>query len=423
MAEAWREQLQEWLMALHFGELFSEFLASLTLLAGSLAFSLILFWISRLLLKTLLAKRIEKSRNKWDDKLLKRRVFHRLTLLIPAITMAVASALVGELQDIVQRGFFIWITAILLMTLCSILDAADDIYRQYDVSRHKPIKGYLQVVKIVLYVIAGIIIVSFLINRSPVLLLSGIGALSAVLMVVFKDSLLGLVAGIQLTANDMVRIGDWVEMPKYAADGDVIDITLHTIKISNWDRTITTIPAYAMISDSFKNWRGMSEAGGRRIKRAIRIDMNSIRFCNPEMLTRFKKIRYISDYLEKKEQEIEQYNAANGYDADQPVNGRHLTNIGTFRAYVLAYLSNHPDIRQDFTLIVRQLEPGDNGLPLEIYCFTNTTVWARYEAIQSDIFDHLLSILPLFDLRVFQQPAGTDLAGLQSPDTTSGMAL
>ncbi len=414
MAEVWQEKLQEWLKTLHFGELASTFLAGLTLLAGSLAFSLILFWISRLLLKTFLAKRIEKSRNKWDDKLLKRRVFHRLTLLIPAITMAVASALAGDLQDVIQRIFFIWITVILLLVLCSILDAADDIYRQYDVSRHKPIKGYLQVVKIVLYVIAGIIIVSFLVNRSPVLLLSGIGALSAVLMVVFKDSLLGLVAGIQLTANDMVRIGDWVEMPKYAADGDVIDITLHTIKISNWDRTITTIPAYAMISDSFKNWRGMSEAGGRRIKRAIRIDMNSIRFCNPDMLARFRKIRHIAAYLEKKEQEIAQHNAANGFNPDQPVNGRHLTNIGTFRAYVLAYLRYHPDIRQDFTLIVRQLEPGDNGIPLEIYCFTNTTAWARYEDIQADIFDHLLSILPQFELRVFQQPAGADLAVLHS---------
>lgn len=404
-----RKQLETWLQDMQVAEAASKQAAGLLVFLAALVLSLIVFWIARFILNSFLGKRIRKSRNKWDDKLLNRRVFHRLTLLIPAITLVVASGLTGDFQTFVQKALFIWITAIILMVLCSVLDAADDIYRQYDISRHKPIKGYLQVIKIVLYIIAGIIIVSILIERSPVLLLSGIGALSAVLMLIFRDTLLGLVAGVQLTANDMVRIGDWIEMPKYGADGDVIDISLHTVKVSNWDRTITTIPTYAMISDSFKNWRGMSDSGGRRIKRSLHLDMNSIRFCDEAMLEKLSGIRYISAYLEKKTQEITAYNKTHGYAPDQPVNGRHLTNIGTFRAYVLAYLRNHADIRQDFTLIVRQLAPTEKGLPLEIYCFTATTAWDHYEAIQSDIFDHLLSIVQEFDLRVFQEPSGMDI--------------
>ncbi|MNJ40449.1 Miniconductance mechanosensitive channel YbdG [compost metagenome] len=256
--------------------------------------------------------------------------------------------------------------------------------------------------------IGGILVISNLIGQSPVILLSGIGALSAVTMLVFKDSILGLVAGIQLTSNDMLRVGDWIEMPKYEADGSITDISLNTVKIQNWDKTITTIPTYAMISDSFKNWRGMQISGGRRIKRSIYIDTSSISFCTPEMIQEFKKIHYLKDYITAKEQEIDEYNVRHEIDRTSLVNGRALTNIGVFRAYIQRYLENHPGVHKDMTLMVRQLAPQETGLPIEIYVFANSTEWAIYEGIQSDIFDHILAIAPSFELRLFQNPTGHD---------------
>jgi miniconductance mechanosensitive channel len=234
-------------------------------------------------------------------------------------------------------------------------------------------------------------------------------------MLVFKDTILGFVASVQLLRNDMVRRGDWIEVPKFGADGDVIDITVATVKVQNWDKTISMVPTYALISESFKNWRGMSESGGRRIKRAIHIDMNSIELCTPKMLDRFERMELITDYVRERRKEIDEHNRKHGVDSNEHVNGRHMTNVGTFRAYVVAYLKQNPKVRQDMTFIVRQLPPEATGLPIEIYVFSSDQVWANYEAIQADIFDHLLAVLPEFGLRVYQYPGGADLRGAAGP--------
>jgi miniconductance mechanosensitive channel len=263
-------------------------------------------------------------------------------------------------------------------------------------------------------IVGGLLVIAALLDRSPVILLSGFGAMTAVLLLVFKDTLLSLVASVQLTAQDMVRVGDWIEVPQFGADGDVVDVELHTIKVQNWDKTITTIPTHRLISDSFKNWRGMSASGGRRIKRALHIDASSIHFLSEEEIQRYRRFRMLREYLAGKEGELAEYNSqvesADLAEPDRLVNYRRLTNIGTFRAYAWRYLRQHPRIRQDMTLLVRQLSPGPQGVPIELYCFTNTTAWNEYEDIQADIFDHLLAIVPEFGLRLFQQPAGSEFA-------------
>jgi len=303
---------------------------------------------------------------------------------------------------------------IMMLVLDSLLNTVEDIYQTFRASKEIPIKGFIQVLKLVLYFVAAIFVISILLNKTPVYLLSGIGALAAVMLLVFKDSILGFVAGIQLAANRMVSVGDWIEMPKYGADGDVLEVALTTVKVQNWDKTITTIPTYALISESFKNWRGMSESGGRRIKRSVNIDMSSIRFCDGEMLERFGKIQYISEYIETKKHELEEFNQATKVDNASLVNGRRMTNIGTFRAYVKAYLQNHPMINKDMTFLIRQLPPTEYGLPIEIYVFSKDKVWANYEAIQADIFDHILAVVPEFDLHVYQNPTGADFRVLNS---------
>jgi miniconductance mechanosensitive channel len=292
------------------------------------------------------------------------------------------------------------------------LSALNEIYSANPENRHRPIKGYLQVVKIVLYLLAGLSIFAILLDRSPWVFVSGIGALSAVLLLIFKDTILSLVASIQITSNDMVHVGDWVEMPKYGADGDVIDVALHTVKVQNWDKTITTIPTHALIADSFKNWRGMSLSGGRRIKRSLFIDVNTIRFLEPEEIERFERWSRLRDYIGAKRRELEEYNSKSGRDPELRADVRNLTNIGTLRAYIYAYLRASSHIHDGMTLLVRQLQPGPEGLPIELYCFTNDTDWNAYEDIQSDIFDHILAIVPEFDLRVFQNPTGADLTQL-----------
>ena len=294
------------------------------------------------------------------------------------------------------------------------INTVEEIYQSFRASKQIPIKGFIQITKIALYFFTTVFVVSILLNKTPLFLLSGIGALTAVLMLVFKDAILGFVAGIQLSANSMVAHGDWIEMPKYGADGDVLEVTLTTVKVQNWDKTITTIPTYALISESFKNWRGMQQSGGRRIKRAVNIDMNSIRFCDEEMLGRFGKIQYISEYIDTKKAELEAFNSAENVDNASLANGRRMTNVGTFRAYVQAYLLNHPMINKDMTFLVRQLKPTEFGLPIEIYVFSKDQVWANYEAIQADIFDHILAVLPEFDLRVYQNPTGSDFSALAS---------
>lgn len=355
---------------------------------------------------------ITNNKFKWDDMLLERKVFHRLSHIVPAIIIYYFSSTFPDFQHLIEKGAITYLIIVGLMVVNSFLNAFNDIYQTFEISKIKPVKGYIQVAKIIIFTIGGIIVIANLMGESPFILLSGIGALSAVLLLVFKDSLLGLVAGIQLAANDMVRVGDWIEMPKYEADGDIIDISLNTVKVQNWDKTITMIPSYALISDSFKNWRGMQASGGRRIKRSLFIDTNSITFCTEEMIEKFKNIHYLSTYITNKESEIAEFNKKNEINRNNRVNGRALTNIGVFRAYISHYLQNHPGINQKMTLMVRQLAPSEHGLPLEIYAFTNDIRWDVYESIQSDIFDHLFAVAPEFELRVFQNPSGNDFRNL-----------
>ena len=355
---------------------------------------------------------VKNNKYQWDDMLLERKVFHKLSHIGPAIILYYFSSTFPATQNLLKESAITYLIVVGLMVMNSLLNAINDIYQTYEISKIKPIKGYIQVVKIIVITLGVILFIANLMGESPIILLSGFGALSAVFMLVFKDSLLGLVAGIQLASNDMVRLGDWIEMPKYGADGDIIDISLNTVKVQNFDKTITTIPSYALISDFFINWRGMQTSGGRRIKRSLFIDTNSISFCSDEMIEKFKKIHYLTDYIIDREYEIEEYNTRNDINRSNPVNGRALTNIGIFRAYISNYLQNHPGINLDMTLLVRQLAPSEHGVPLEIYAFTNDVRWAVYESIQSDIFDHLFAVAPEFELRLFQNPTGNDLKGI-----------
>jgi len=301
------------------------------------------------------------------------------------------------------------------MAISKGLDYVDELYRRRPEAKARPIKGYIQVLKIIVYCAAAILGIAVLIEQSPLLLLSGLGAMAAVLLLVFKDTILSLVASVQLTSNDMLRVGDWIEMPGMNADGDVIDIALHTVKVQNFDKTITTIPTHKMISESYRNWRGMKNAGGRRIKRALPLDQNSVRFLSAEEVEGLRRFRLLEKYLAGKDRELSEWNAREAGGDINPVNARRITNVGTFRAYVIAYLRAHERLAtKGFTLLVRQLDPTPQGLPLEIYCFTSTTDWGEYEAIQADVFDHLIAILPEFGLRLFQQPSGMDLQGLRS---------
>ena len=371
-------------------------------------------WIAKRVLLRLVRHAVKKSKTKWDDILVKREVFTRLSHIAPAVVIYLTAPIVfagfSGAVGFMRAVAGIYMAAVGLMVVNRLLDSLVEIYRTFEFARKMPIKSFVQLVKIIVYASVAIVIVSIVLEKDPTKLLAGLGAMTAVSMLVFKDSILGLVGGIQLTANNMVHIGDWIEMPKYGADGDVIDISLTTVKVQNWDKTIATIPTYALVSDSFKNWRGMSECGGRRIKRAINIDMTSVRFCDEPMLDKFRKFKYITEYIETKRAELAKWNADEHIDDTELVNGRRLTNIGTFRAYVVAYLRCHPKIHQDMTFLVRHLSPTSKGLPIEIYVFSNDQAWSNYEAIQADIFDHILAIIPEFGLRVFQEPTGADFA-------------
>ncbi len=373
-------------------------------------------FVARRIIVTCVARIIGRTRTSWDDAILDRKVFNKLSHLAPGLVvyLMASEALTGyeRASAAVVSITLIYLIIVLLLVIDSFLNAVVDIYRSYEVSRNIPIKGFIQVFKIIIFFLGAIVVVSVILGKTPLYILSGLGALTAVLMLVFKDSILGFVAGIQLITNRMIATGDWVEVPQYGADGDVLEITLTTVKVQNFDKTITTVPTYALISGSFKNWRGMDESDGRRIKRSIYVDIGTIKLCTPEMLDRFRKVQYISAYIDAKEKEVSNYNASKGVDDKSPVNGRRLTNVGTFRAYVLSYLKNHPMINKEMTLLVRQLAPADKGLPIEIYVFSKDKDWVNYEDIQSDIFDHLLAVLGEFDLRAFQSPSGSDLEGL-----------
>ncbi|MEM7667171.1 MAG: mechanosensitive ion channel family protein [Pseudomonadota bacterium] len=334
-------------------------------------------------------------------------------LLIVSRGIVAVPNLPEELTTVITNVAQALIVLSVAMAIVKALAYGNELYERQPRSRNRPIKGFVQVVKIVVLCGAAIIMISALIDESPLLLLSGLGAITAVLLLVFKDTILSLVASVQLTTNDMLRVGDWIEMPGMNADGDVIDISLHTVKVQNFDKTITYVPTHRLVSDSYRNWRGMSESGGRRIKRALHIDQNSVRFLTDEEVVDLKKFKMLKDYLQAKREEIDEWNQRELSGEDAPVNARRLTNIGTLRAYIIAYLKWHPRLSTEhFTLLVRQLESGPRGLPMEVYCFTDTTVWLEYEAIQADLFDHLIAILPEFDLRLFQEPTGLDFGKL-----------
>ena len=358
-----------------------------------------------------------RTQTRWDDILVQQGVFRRLAHIAPALVLYLVAPVIfadlESLRETVERLTLGYMILALGFVLSAFLTSVNRIYDvSFEDAKERPIQSYVQVVQIILWLFAIILLVAVLIDRSPWALLGGLGAMTAILLLVFKDSIMGLVASIQLAANDMVRVGDWIEMPRYGADGDVIEILLTTVKIQNWDKTITTIPSYHLISDAFKNWRGMKDSGGRRIKRSLLLDLQSIRFVDQEMLERLAKIQYIQAYLDRKVEETRSWNQEEGVDTSSLVNGRRITNVGTFRAYIQAYLGNHPMIRKDMTFLVRQLAPTEKGLPLEIYVFSAEQRWAHYEAIQADIFDHILASVDEFDLRVVQIPTGADLRSL-----------
>jgi miniconductance mechanosensitive channel len=349
------------------------------------------------------------------------KVFSRVTHVIPAIVIHTGVTFVPDLSaravEVTQHIAMAYVALTLTLAIAAALSASNEVYETYPVSRDRPLKGIVQILQLLVFIVGAAIVISNLIGKSPLIFLSGFGAMTAVLLVVFKDTILGFVASLQLTANDMVRVGDWIEMPAYGADGDVIEVALHTVKVQNFDKTITTIPTYKLIADSFKNWRGMSEAGGRRVKRPIYIDQSSIRFLTDDEKEKLGEFALLREHFENKQRELEDAAEKLGDAGQFAVNRRRLTNVGVFRAYVRRYLLEHPLLHSDMTLLVRQLEPGPDGLPIEIYCFTRTTDWGEYEDVQSDLFDHFLAILPEFGLRLFQKPAGTDLTNLAKATT------
>ncbi|MBW3565682.1 MAG: mechanosensitive ion channel family protein [Acidobacteria bacterium] len=377
------------------------------LLAAALSYFVVRRYLTRAV-----TSMVRNSRFSWDDVLLQPKVLRRAAALMPLVVLHFGLPLLPGIDpEAIDRLLNVMLAAmvfVVVMLISAILTATNEVYSSYPVSRGRPIKGYLQIAKIFLFIMAVVFAIALVLDRSPLYLLTGIGAMTAVVLLIFRDTILSLVASIQIASNDMVRIGDWIEMPKYGADGDVIDIALHTVKVQNWDKTITTIPTYKLIDESFRNWRGMQESGGRRIKRPIHIDMRSIRFLDQAEIERFERFVLLRDYIAGKRSELEEYNKKVLTESDLVANARRLTNVGTFRAYVVKYLQQRPDVHSAMTFLVRHLEPGSDGLPLEIYVFTKTTAWAEYEAIQADVFDHLLAILPEFGLRVFQNPTGHD---------------
>lgn len=393
-----------------------------------LAIAVLAYLVSRLTIHLMIpffVRAAALSKSDWDDILVSNHFFDHLSILIPVVVVYVAvdALLAGHpfFAEVVRRLCMTILVLFAARMINSILHTFDEIYKRSAAAKRKPIGGYLSVVRIVMFILAGIFIISILTNQSPWGIFSVLGGLTAILLLIFKDTILGFVASLQLVSNDMVRLGDWIEMPRFEADGDVVDVSIHTVKVQNWDKTITTIPTYALVSNSFKNWRGMADSGGRRIKRSIYLDMNSVKFCSAEMLDKFKQFTLLKEYLQKKQEEISRYNREHNLDNRLVPNGRRQTNLGIFRAYIKSFLSNHPKINKNMTFLVRQLPPTSKGLPLEIYVFSSDQVWANYEGIQADIFDHILAVLPEFGLRVFQEPSGLDFQALRVNGRQEGL--
>ncbi|MEN8188900.1 MAG: mechanosensitive ion channel family protein [Thermodesulfobacteriota bacterium] len=417
--------LTEQLLALGLSQGVSVFLATTAIISVVLLIAAAATIFVQKVILRIITQWIQSNRLQWDNALVKHRFLTIFTWYVPVLIFSMAidsffspGSSTAILSKRIVMALFVLVT---VLSFNALISAVNDIYLHIRSKKGTTIQGYIDAVKIVTWVIGLIFIASIFTGKSPWGIFSILGGLTAVTMLVFKDTILGFVASIQLTATDMVRVGDWIEMPQYGADGDVIQLSINTVRVRNWDKTVTTIPTYALVSSSFKNWRGMSESGGRRIKRSLLIDTGSIRFCDEAMLERFSQIELLQDYLFDKEKELLEYNSRRGIDTDVVVNGRRQTNIGVFRAYIESYLRVHPEVHRDMTFLVRQLPPGEHGLPLEIYVFSKDQVWANYEAIQADIFDHLFAAAPWFDLRIFQNPSSYDLrllSGVLRADTT-----
>ncbi len=366
------------------------------------------FKITVQILRRIIIPLTRRSSTYFDDLLIKNRFFRRIAFLVPAgiIYFAVGSDIFAYsiLSDFLRDVITIFFFAITALIIISVLGTTNDYYNRFHIAKDHPIASIIQVIKIIVIIIVVLATIGFIFDKDMSSILVGLGTLSAVLMLIFRDPILGFVGGLQLIFNRMIAIGDWITMPKYGADGTVLEINLTTVKVQNFDKTIITIPTYSLISDSFQNWRGMEDSGGRRIKRSVNIDMKSVKFCSPEMLEKFKKINVLAKYIINKEEDIDKFNEASGVDVSVLVNGRRQTNLGVFRAYLKAYLHERSDIHNDMTFLVRQLEPTEKGIPIQLYVFTTTIEWAAYEDIQSDIFDHILAVIPEFDLKVFQYP-------------------
>ncbi len=380
-----------------------------------LLIALVANWIAKRIIVRGLRAVAKRTRSGWDDALVEQRVFERLSQLAPAMVVyAAAAALFAAPDDELirvglQRLANLWMVLVGASAVGALFEALGNIFQQDPATKDKPIRTYVQVAKIILWLAAGIIAVATLMNKSPWSLLGGLGAMTAILLLVFRDSILGFVASVQIASYDLARVGDWIEVPAYGADGDVLDISLHAVKVQNWDKTIINVPTTALMSSGFKNWRGMSESGGRRIKRALILDMSSARFLEEEDIERLRHVQLLREYIEERLAEVEAWNTENQVTSHSPINGRRLTNLGTFRAYVEGFLRANFPVHPDMTFLVRQLAPTAEGLPIELYFFSKEQRWAQYEGIVADIFDHLLAALPEFDLRVFQRPSGADM--------------
>ena len=386
----------------YYSAMFSQSIVSVLVLA----LGILLMYVARFIIKKTVYKAILKTESKYDDQIINNKVLMRLCLMIPAVLiMKVNSSMLPDfpnVQHFVLNCSVIYVIVVITMVLFSAVNAGSDIYNMHQTAKMKPMTGLVQTIKIILIIFCVLLIISFMMGKRVSSVIIGLGTMSAVLLLIFQNTILGFVGGIQLTVNDMLRIGDWIVMGQ--ADGTVTEINLTTVKVQNFDNTITTIPTSSMVTNQFTNWRGMSESDGRRIKRSITIDTKSIQFCTPEMIDRFKQIERIKKYLEDKEEDIAEYNQANRIDTSLVINGRQQTNLGVFRAYILSYIKSNPNINQNMTRMVRQLQPNEFGIPLEIYAFSKEKDWTRYEEIQSDIFDHIIAAAPLFDLKIYQRP-------------------
>ncbi len=401
----WIENIKHWLQQ------YPIFYDNLKFL-GVILLAYAVYWVTRKIIFKGIKRFIDRTKSEIDDLIFNDKLLRRIAYLAPLFVVHEFTYLLPNYQTLLNHLIESIIVLIVLLIIGGIVTIFNDIYERSGKHNERPIKGYLQIVKIIIYIFGGIMIVGIITGQKPWTLITGIGALTAIIILIFRDTILSFVASIQISSYDLLKKGDWIEMPKYGADGDVIDISLNVIKVQNWDKTITVIPTYKLIDESFKNWRGMQLTGGRRIKRAVYIDLSSVKFCDEEMLNKFEKYQLINNYIKTKRVELKKFNEEKGIDESQLINGRRLTNLGTFRIYLKEYLKQREDINTSLTFLIRHLEPGPTGLPIEIYVFANTTQWSPYEDIQADVFDHIFAIVPQFELRIFQNPTGSDFKNL-----------